>query len=138
MNIGPSLVVLSACRSAGGHVVRGEGVQGLTAPFLQAGAKTVLATQWAIDDRSSHRLIRDFYQGLADGSTVGEALRAAKLASLDRGDPPAVWGAFTAVGDASVRVQAVTPRSWLTFLGSFLALMVAGLMGARVIWKGRA
>ncbi|TFH64490.1 MAG: CHAT domain-containing protein, partial [Gemmatimonadales bacterium] len=138
MNIGAGLVVLSACRSAAGQVVRGEGVQGLTAPFLQAGARSVLATQWAIDDRSGHRLIRDFYQGLAEGSTVGEALRGAKLAALDRGDPPAVWAAFTAVGDASVRVQAVTPQSWLSLGAVLLVLMVAGSMGAWVLWKRRA
>jgi hypothetical protein len=139
IRLGPGLVVLSSCRSAGGALVRGEGVQGLTAPLLQAGAEAVLATQWAIDDRSSQRLIRDFYQGLADGVTVGESLRAAKLASLDRGEPATVWAAFTAVGNATLRVPAVTPRPRLApWLGLLIAAMFGWILSRRVVGKRRA
>ena len=137
MRLGAGTVVLSACRSVGGTLVRGEGIQGLTAPFLQAGAKSVLATQWAIDDRSTHRLVRDFYQGLADGSTVGASLRVAKLASMDRDDPATVWAAFTAVGNATVRVPAVSPRPSLAVWGGVLFVVLLGAVTMRLMWRRR-
>jgi tetratricopeptide (TPR) repeat protein len=134
LNLGAGMVVLSACRSAGGTLIRGEGVQGLTAPFLQAGAKSVLATQWAIDDRSSHRLILDLYRGLAEGLPLGESLQAAKLASVNRGDPPMVWAAFMAVGDATVGIRAQRPRNTAIVCVSLLMAMGLGVVG---IWRFR-
>ncbi len=49
------LVVLSSCRTAGGVVMAGEGLQGLTAPLLRAGARAVLATSWQVRDRDASR-----------------------------------------------------------------------------------
>jgi tetratricopeptide (TPR) repeat protein len=133
----PALVVLSGCRTAGGEVVRGEGVQGLTTPFLQVGTRTVVATQWPMDDRSSHRLIRDFYRELANGADVGAALRAAKLAAADRGEPPGVWAAFTAVGDAGARVPAITHPSRSRPVVFLLALGALALGAAGIGWSRR-
>ncbi|MGD8362627.1 MAG: CHAT domain-containing protein, partial [Gemmatimonadota bacterium] len=112
MQLGASLVVLSVCRGAGGAVVRGEGVQGLTASFLQAGARAVVATQWPVDDRAGLRLIRGFYRRLAEGSSVGQALEDAKEAAMSRGEPVSSWGAFTVVGDSGLRVPLVRPAWW--------------------------
>jgi CHAT domain-containing protein len=132
----PALVVLSGCRTAGGEVVRGEGVQGLTTPFLQIGAQAVVATQWPVDDRSGHRLIRDFYQGLAEGADVGSALRWAKLAAAARGESPAVWAAFTVVGNAATRVAAVTPPSRFGLLAAVSAVLGAlALAATGVGWR---
>ncbi|MGH7536669.1 MAG: CHAT domain-containing protein [Gemmatimonadales bacterium] len=51
LRLDADLVVLSACRTAGGVVVDGEGVQGLTAPLLAAGARSVVATSWQVGDQ---------------------------------------------------------------------------------------
>ena len=123
------LVVLSACRSAGGVVVDGEGVQGLTAPLLAAGARAVVATGWRIGDRSTVAFVDDFYDAMARGLPVGEALRAAKLAAIARGAPPREWAAFMAVGDPLVTIPLLTPtplagRWWVAALA---ALGAAGL-----------
>jgi tetratricopeptide (TPR) repeat protein len=106
------LVVLSACRSAGGVVLDGEGIQGLTAPLLGAGARAVVATGWRIGDRSTVALVDDFYQALARGEPVSEALQSAKLAAMRRGAPAAEWAAFTVVGDPSVTVALHAPAWW--------------------------
>lgn len=135
MPLAPALVVLSGCRTAGGEVVRGEGVQGLTTPFLQIGARTVVATQWPMDDRSGHRLIRDFYRELANGADVGAALRAAKLAAADRGEPPAVWASFTVVGDPGALVPAITHPSRFGLAALLLVLGVLALGGLGVAWR---
>ncbi|MEO6443715.1 MAG: CHAT domain-containing protein [Gemmatimonadaceae bacterium] len=97
------LVVLSACRTLGGVIVNGEGVQGLSAPFLEAGARAVAATYWLISDRRVVPLMNAFYQQLARGRPLARALRDAKLASIRAGASPAVWAAFMIVGDGELR-----------------------------------
>lgn len=110
LTLDADLVVLSACRTAAGTVVGGEGVQGLVAPLLGAGARTIVASLWPIGDRKTAALMEDFYDGLAGGKTVGEALREAKLAAKGRGEPTRVWAAFTLVGDPDVRIHLVKPK----------------------------
>jgi len=126
------LVVLSACRSAGGVVVDGEGVQGLTAPLLQAGARAVVATQWRIGDRSTVAFVDDFYRAMAEGRPVGDALRAAKLAALHRGAPAREWAAFTVIGDPLVTPSLHAPSrwraGWLVLAAVVAAFIVYGLV----------
>jgi CHAT domain-containing protein len=104
------LVMLSACRTAGGRIVAGEGVRGLTAPLFAAGARAVVASYWEIGDRQTVRLVHDFYRALAEGHPAADALRLAEVAALDRGAPPREWAAFTISGDPSVRVPVTVPR----------------------------
>ena len=94
-----SLVVLSACRTVGGEVIAGEGVRGLTSAFLQAGARSVIATAWRVNDRDVVPVVSAIYQELAKRQSVGAALRTAQLAAIRRNVSPTVWGAFTLVGD---------------------------------------
>jgi tetratricopeptide (TPR) repeat protein len=119
------LVVLSACRSAGGVVVDGEGVQGLTAPLLQAGARAVVATQWRIGDRSTVAFVDDFYRAMAEGRPVGDALRAAKLAALRRGAPAREWAAFTVIGDPLVLPSLHAPSRWRAWWLALAAVVAA-------------
>jgi CHAT domain-containing protein len=105
LRLDADLVVLSACRTAGGVVVDGEGVQGLTAPLLEAGARSIVATTWRVGDESTVRLVERLYAELARGLPVAEALRAAKLEALRGGAAPAGWAAFTVVGDPLVTVR---------------------------------
>ena len=125
------LVVLSACRSARGKLVEGEGVQGLTAPLLQAGARAVIATQWRIGDRRTVAFVDALYAGLARGLAVAEALRAAKLDAIRRGAGPTEWAAFTLVGDPTVtiplRQPAPVPNRWWLVAA---ALLVGGVVAA--------
>ncbi len=79
------LVVLSSCDSALGRETAGDGLIGLTRAFHYAGARSVAGTQWAVADRSTAVLMRAFYERLADGAAIDEALRDAQL-SLLRGE----------------------------------------------------
>jgi len=114
LQLDADLVVLSACRSAGGVLVGGEGVQGLTSPLLQAGARSVVATLWRIPDQGVVSLVESFYDGLSRGLPVADALRAAKLGALKRGDSPRVWAAFLVIGDPLVQVplRVPPPKPW--------------------------
>lgn len=127
LHLRADLVVLSACRTAGGVIVGGEGIQGLTAPLLQAGARTVLATEWSIEDRSTLALLDGFYGGMADGLTADQALRGAQLAALRRGAAPATWAAFTLVGDPLLRVPLRRPirLNWWWVAGLLAVLLLS-------------
>jgi CHAT domain-containing protein len=135
LKLNADLVVLSACRSAGGVLVDGEGVQGLTAPLLEAGARSVVATQWRIGDRSTVAFVDDFYREMAGGRDVGEALQAAKIAALRRGAPAREWAAFTVIGDPLLSVPLHTPAPrggrWLIVAGVLAALSAVYLVMTR-------
>lgn len=136
LHLKADLVVLSACRTAGGVPVVGEGIEGLTTPLLAAGARSVVATQWRIGDRSTVRLVRDFYEQLAKGQPVAEALRSAKLAALRRGAPASEWAGLTVVGDPWARVAIKEPKPdwawWAAASGGLTLLAVAGYWAMRV------
>src|SRR5262249_16089316 len=123
LHLDADLVVLSACRSARGVLVEGEGVQGLTGPLLQAGARAVEARSWRIGGAARGAFVRALYDALARGLPVGDALRAAKLDAIGRGAAPAEWAVFTAVGDPLVTIPLRAPGGYEGLLA--LALPVA-------------
>jgi len=106
-----ALVVLSGCRTVGGVILGGEGLRGLTAPLLEAGAAAVVATHWPIGDASILPMVDRFYSHLATGVGVSTALRRAKLDALRDDVPPSVWAAFVVVGDGDLRVPLTPIRS---------------------------
>jgi CHAT domain-containing protein len=90
LRLDAELVVLSACDTARGRIVGGEGVQSLANAFVEAGARAVLASLWRLDDDDDAVLMKDFYERiLRRGVPAVEAMRQAKLAfrrsGLDRG-----------------------------------------------------
>ena len=92
-----SLVTLSACRSAGAKTYSGEGQVGLSWAFLRAGARSVVAGLWDVTDRSTAKLMADFYQQLSRDVPPVEALRHAKLTLLRGGNvyqKPFYWAPF--------------------------------------------
>jgi CHAT domain-containing protein/Tfp pilus assembly protein PilF len=102
LRLNAELVVLSACRTALGEEVKGEGLIGLTRGFLYAGAPRVVATLWEVDDRTTSEAMKQFYQGLLGrGERPAEALRAAQVAlwKSTGWDAPYYWAAFTLEGE---------------------------------------
>jgi CHAT domain-containing protein/Tfp pilus assembly protein PilF len=96
------LVTLSACDSGLGKEMGGEGLVGLTRAFQYAGARSVLASLWAVPDRSTVDLMQAFYKGLRRGLTKDEALRRAQLAAIRQGgvrSRPFRWAGFQLFGD---------------------------------------
>src|SRR5262249_22661760 len=94
------LAVLSACMTARGRVVRGEGVIGLAWAFFVAGCPTTVVSQWNVNDESTAELMIEFHRHLKSRSAA-EALRQASLKLL--GNPrtrhPYYWAGFIVMGD---------------------------------------
>jgi CHAT domain-containing protein len=102
LKLNADLVVLSACQTALGKQINGEGLVGLTRGFMYAGAPRVVASLWRIDDRATAEMMRRFYQGmLKDGLRPAAALRAAQVSMLSekRWQSPHYWAAFTLQGE---------------------------------------
>ena len=95
------LVTLSACQTALGKEVAGEGLLGLTWAFQYAGARSVLASLWEVNDASTADLMRRFYGHLRAGQPKAEALRRAQVELLRRPatSAPFLWAAFSLTGD---------------------------------------
>lgn len=96
------LVTLSACDTALGREMGGEGLVGLTRAFQYAGARSVLASVWGIADASTARFMQRFYGYLHSGKTKDEALRAAQIDQIREksgSSHPFYWAAFQLTGD---------------------------------------
>jgi CHAT domain-containing protein len=103
MRLRADLVVLSACQTALGKDVKGEGLIGLTRAFLFAGATSVVASLWKVDDEATAELMKRFYSGMLGPTPLRPvaALRAAQvsLARETRWRDPYYWAGFVLQGD---------------------------------------
>ena len=102
LNLPSELVVLSACQTALGQNIRGEGLVGLTRGFMYAGTPRVVASLWYVDDVATAELMTKFYQAmLSQGLTPSAALRAAQLEMWKNEEwrSPYYWAAFTLQGE---------------------------------------
>ena len=102
LNLPAELVVLSACQTALGKEVRGEGLIGLTRGFMYAGSPRVVASLWKVDDAATAELMGEFYRAmLREGLRPAEALRAAQVGMWRRPQrrSPYYWAAFTLQGE---------------------------------------
>jgi CHAT domain-containing protein len=107
------LVVLSACETGTGRLEGQEGIMNLARAFLIAGAKSVVASLWQVDDRSTATLMGFFYEHLAAGLEVREALRQAQLDFIKQfGDraQPYFWAGFEVIGDGTRRINFKTDK----------------------------
>lgn len=107
LRLDASLVTLSACDTSSGTAQGQDGVASLVRPFVAAGARAVVANLWAADDTFSAAMMREFYEQLAAGEDIGEALRRAKLSMIATFGPEAVprlWSGVLVHGDASAVV----------------------------------
>jgi CHAT domain-containing protein len=94
-----AIVVLAGCSTARGERRGPEGVISVAHGFLSAGAPSVVATLWKIDDSAAAKVFPDLHALLARGVAPAEALRTVQLECIRRGDVPAsLWAALQLIG----------------------------------------
>jgi len=92
--------VLRACNTALGKDIKGEGLVGMLRGFLYAGARSVIASLWEVDDVATSELMDSFYSGIIQGHlTPAAALRSAQLEMWKKGTRPYSWGGFVIDGE---------------------------------------
>ena len=124
---GVGLVTVSACDTARGKLVRGEGVQAFSRAFLAAGAKSTVTSLWRVADQPTATFMNQFYYFLAKGQTKSGALRSAKLELLHSNSAlaqPRYWAAFILTGDGLTGLRMAIP--WGTVL-LIAAVLVGGI-----------
>jgi CHAT domain-containing protein/Flp pilus assembly protein TadD len=94
-----NLVVLSACRTQLGAHSKGDDIIGLNRAFLYAGASSVIASLWTVDDQATSLLMKAFYGNLKQGMSNAAALQAAQAATRKKYPHPYYWAAFVLTGD---------------------------------------
>ena len=102
MRVNADVVVLSACSTAEGRHVPGEGPIGLARGFMYAGAPRVIASFWRVNDMATAELMKHFYRGmLVDGLPAATALRAAQhqVAAIPKWRSAYYWAPFVLHGD---------------------------------------
>jgi CHAT domain-containing protein len=90
------LLVLSACETAEGDK---RAALGLAGTALQAGARSTLATLWAVDDLSTSQVMSQFYRELKTGATKAKALQKAQLEALKTENRPYFWASYILIGN---------------------------------------
>jgi CHAT domain-containing protein len=98
-----NLVVLSGCQSQMGKRSRGDDILGLSQAFMYAGAPSVMASLWSVDDEATRQLMVAFYTHLKAGMSNAEALRSAQADVRQKYPNPFYWAGFTLMGDPGNR-----------------------------------
>ena len=134
LQLNAELVVLSACNTGVGELLKGEGVMSLSRGFMQAGGKSLLTSLWAVDDYATAVQMVSYYEKLMAGLPKDVALKEAKLAYLKQADPdmihPYYWSSFVQFGKVDKIVETKT-GIWRTILVS----LVLGLGVILGIWR---
>jgi len=102
LKLNADLVVLSACQTGLGKLVRGEGMVGLTRAFMYAGTPTVMVSLWSVSDMSTAALMGEFYKNLIKNKLFKtDALRKAQLTLMtdEKYAHPFYWAPFILIGD---------------------------------------
>jgi CHAT domain-containing protein len=132
LNLSADLVVLSACDTALGKDIKGEGLVGITGGFMSAGSKSVVASLWKVDDRATAALMAEFYKAmLQDGMPPVAALRSAKqtIRQKKAWGAPYFWAGFVLQGDYNQTIT-IYRRSWfrIGLAGSLLLILISSGM----------
>jgi CHAT domain-containing protein/predicted negative regulator of RcsB-dependent stress response len=102
MRLSAQLVVLSACETALGKEIKGEGLMSMVRGFMYSGTPRVVASLWKVDDVATAELMEEFYkQMLVGGKTAAAALREAQIQQLTKKSKqsPYYWAAFQLHGE---------------------------------------
>ena len=133
------LVVLSACQTALGQEVRGEGLIGLTRGFMYAGASSVAASLWEVDDETTAELMKLFYANMLQKEMPpAEALRAAQneIRQQPGWSAPHYWAAFTLQGEYRQVIKPSHAWSRATQATAGAGVLLATLAGL-ALWRRR-
>ncbi|HKR13304.1 MAG TPA: CHAT domain-containing tetratricopeptide repeat protein [Pyrinomonadaceae bacterium] len=138
LDLAAELTVLSACETALGEDVKGEGLVGLTHSFMSAGSKSVVASLWKVDDQATAVFMVHFYESMfRERLQPAAALRAAQLKMMQdkQWSEPYYWAGFVFQGDYESQIDVTGSFNPLKLVALLLAILIA--VGVIVFWRRR-
>lgn len=136
LQLDPQLVVLSACETGVGKVIKGEGALSLARGFQYAGAPNIVFSLWQVNDKSTAELMKYFYKNLKkshsrDGSVQQASLDYIKDNTIANPQKsPYYWGAFVYYGSTDKSQHQNTNHKYLLIITGILIFCV-------LIWLAR-
>lgn len=132
-NIQARMVVLSACESGTGEVIKGEGTFSIARGFALIGVPSIIMSLWNVNDRVTSNLMTSFYENISLGLSSVDALNRSKISYLERADAytshPYYWSSFISLGDPIELYPSSNEFSiWIL---AVLLMLVSGI----VIWN---
>lgn len=104
LELNADMVLLSACRTGLGKMVKGDGLVGLNQAFFIAGARSVISSLWNVDDYFTKVLVTDFFKSIKAGNTIPVALKSAMVNTKTKSmsdrvsSHPFYWAPFVITG----------------------------------------
>ncbi|MBK8553037.1 MAG: CHAT domain-containing protein [Ignavibacteria bacterium] len=109
LKLNSDLVVLSACHTGSGKLVKGKGILSIARGFAYSGCSSIVMSLWQVNDESTSAIMGNFYKNLSEGKKIDESLRMAKLSYLEKADgfhsSPFFWAPFVVAGNADIIVS---------------------------------
>jgi len=133
-----SLVVLSACETGVGKIIKGATPMSLARGFHFAGVNNILMTQWKVNDYATFKLMNHFYENLQNGKSPSNAIQNARLSYLEDQSmsnlekSPYYWAGFTYYGKPDNDNQDPIELKYLMITGLVAAMILIGFF---VMWR---
>jgi len=130
------LVILSACNTGSGRILKGQGVASMARAFAFAGSPDQIMTLWPVRDETTPDLMKHLYQNLEAGLSKPEALRQAKISFLSDNHGvfahPYYWAPFIYVGDKNP-LELSRRKPWHQYVYGF-GIMLLTILGGLILW----
>lgn len=96
------IVILNACQT-GNQGFSLTGIQGWAIKFLEAGASVFIGTLWSVNDETALNFVKEFYNQLSSGVTLGESVKNARNNCKKEGDTS--WLAYQLYGHLNSTIK---------------------------------
>lgn len=133
------LLVLSACDTGNGKLVKGEGIMSLARAFTYAGVKSSVVSLWQVPDKETSEIMILFYKNLKNGKPKDKALALAKQEFIQQNplkNHPYFWAGFIINGDVAPICEP-NFSYWYWILGVLVFLMLTFVLYRKYYSKSR-
>lgn len=139
LDLNADMAILSACNTAFGKLIGGEGVMSLGRAFAYAGCPSIIMSLWPAQDRATAEIMGYFYEALSKGDSKDVALRNAKLKYLSSTDDllshPFYWANFIVQGDLRPIDHQAASSNWTILLVIAISISIAVFLSFKLIFR---
>lgn len=142
-NLQTDLLVLSACETGLGKLTKGEGAMSLARGFSYAGVKNLIVSLWQVNDKSTEKIMSEFYKNYRKSHNKAASLHRSKLAYLNDGNiasskkSPYYWASFIYIGETETISANAFDVGWKTVVIIFVVVVVVLTAGYFLYKKSR-